>query len=98
MHCAYTVSYLACRDPPAARALPEPIALPATRPVPPPMAAPDPMLPDRDPSAAPASAPTAVPTTALPTAAWFAASPGDWYPIACCALVWQATSSRWNIP
>src|SRR5262245_37020917 len=77
------VSYLACSEPPAAAAFPDPTALPATKPVPAPTAAPVPTCPAADPSAAPARAPSAVPTTAVPTAASFAAWPGDWYPIAC---------------
>src|SRR4029077_11352571 len=78
-----------------ARALPAPIALPATRPVPAPIAAPAPMRPEAEPMAAPAKAPIAVPATALPTAALFAASPGV-CPTAFCAVIWQATSSRLN--
>src|SRR5262249_59286717 len=89
MHGAYTVSYLACSEPPAEAAFPDPTALPATNPVPAPTAAPVPTCPAADPSAAPARAPSAVPTTAVPTAASFAAWPGGWYPIACCAEVWQ---------
>src|SRR6516165_190429 len=77
MHWAYTVSYFACSEPPAAAACPDPTALPATKPVPAPTAAPVPTCPAADPSAAPARAPSAVPMTALPTAASFAASPAE---------------------